>query len=87
LETVVRDVRDLNLTDRSVLERVVGHELLEDQKLVIQVVSGSPDTPLTDDEAAKMLERILPSNEQLRAMAATHRPPNEWFEHDEERPF
>lgn len=39
METVIRDVRDLNQGDRSALERVVGHQLGESQRLVIQVMS------------------------------------------------
>ena len=39
METVVRNVRDLDQTDRSALERVVGHQLRESQQLVIQVMS------------------------------------------------
>jgi hypothetical protein len=42
MEAVVRDVRDLNKTERSAIERLVGHALQEDQKLVIQVMNGTP---------------------------------------------
>lgn len=43
MQTVVRSVTDLNRSDRSVLERVVGHALGDDQRLVIQVmVSEAP---------------------------------------------
>jgi hypothetical protein len=38
-ETVVRNVGDLDRTDRSALERVVGHALGESQRLVIQVMT------------------------------------------------
>jgi len=88
METVFRNVRDLDPIDRSALERVVGHQLVESQQLVIQVMPVSAEQPETADEAAaRVLDRILPSNEELRAFAARHRPPDEWFEHDEERPF
>jgi hypothetical protein len=94
METVVRQVRDLDQIDRTAIERVVGHELLEGQKLVIQVMSD-PAVPAealeptaTDEEAAaRLLDRTLPSNEELRSFAIRHRPPDEWFAHDEERPF
>ena len=39
METVIRNVGDIPVGDRSVLERVVGHQLRESQQLVIQVVS------------------------------------------------
>jgi hypothetical protein len=52
METFVREVRDLNNADRSVIERLVGHALGEDQKLLIQVMTtarseveaGAPDS-------------------------------------------
>ncbi|OYW24399.1 MAG: hypothetical protein B7Z55_02275 [Planctomycetales bacterium 12-60-4] len=49
METFVRNVRDLPPSDRSALERVVGHELRESQQLVIQVTSVS------DEESARTL--------------------------------
>ncbi|HVC94963.1 MAG TPA: hypothetical protein VND64_14805 [Pirellulales bacterium] len=45
METVVRNVRELDQTDRSALERVVGHELRENQRLVIQVMSVTIEKP------------------------------------------
>ena len=39
METVIRSVGDLDAPDRCALERVVGHQLRENQQLVIQVVS------------------------------------------------
>ena len=39
METVIRNVGDIPVSDRSALERVVGHQLRESQQLVIQVVS------------------------------------------------
>lgn len=41
METVIRNVGELDANDRSALERVVGHELRESQRLVIQVVSAT----------------------------------------------
>ena len=46
METIVRQVRDIDSDDRHMLERVIGHELEENQRVVIQVVtpvSPSPD--------------------------------------------
>ena len=39
METFVHNVRDLNSTERSAVEQLVGHALRENQQLVIQVVS------------------------------------------------
>jgi hypothetical protein len=39
METVVRNVRDLDATQRSALERVVGHELCETQQVIVNVVN------------------------------------------------
>lgn len=38
METLVRNVRDLDQSDRFALERVVGHPLRESERLVIQVM-------------------------------------------------
>jgi hypothetical protein len=46
METVIRTIGELDANDRSALERVVGHKLLEGQKIAIQIVSeASPPTP------------------------------------------
>lgn len=39
METVVRNVRDIDATVREALEDVVGQKLRENQQLIIQVVS------------------------------------------------
>jgi hypothetical protein len=41
METVIRNVGDLDSNDPSALERVVGHKLRESQRVVIQVVSAT----------------------------------------------
>jgi hypothetical protein len=45
METLVRNVRDLDDSDRSALERVLGHQLRESQRLVIQVMSVTVEQP------------------------------------------
>ncbi|HEV3345330.1 MAG TPA: hypothetical protein VG125_33440 [Pirellulales bacterium] len=53
METLVRNVRDLDQSDRSALERVVGHQLRESQRLVIQVINAGVEEPAArtaDDE-------------------------------------
>jgi hypothetical protein len=40
METIVRNIRDLDVTDRAALERVVGHELSETQQVIVNVVNA-----------------------------------------------
>jgi hypothetical protein len=50
METIVRNIRDLDVSDRAALERVVGHELSETQRVIVNVVNAElpeenpPDT-------------------------------------------
>lgn len=44
MEILVRNVRDLDHTDRSALERVVGHELQETQQVIVNIVNLNPGT-------------------------------------------
>ncbi|HQU43028.1 MAG: hypothetical protein B7Z73_19300 [Planctomycetia bacterium 21-64-5] len=43
METVVRNIRDLDQADRSALERLVGHELRETQQVIVNVVDLNAD--------------------------------------------
>ncbi len=66
METVVRNVRDLNVTDRSAFERVVGHALVESQRLIIQIVgkeisSGIIPTPVALPEWCNVYEGLSDS--------------------------
>ncbi|HTK74267.1 MAG TPA: hypothetical protein VL371_03360 [Gemmataceae bacterium] len=45
METIRRNVADLDGSDRSALERIVGHALDENQRLVIQVTSNDSTPP------------------------------------------
>jgi hypothetical protein len=47
VETVVRNIRDLDQADRSALERVVGHVLHETQQVVLNVVNLDTGTSST----------------------------------------
>lgn len=53
METVIRNVGELDASDRTVLERVVGKHLGESQQLVIQVVSVA--VPPTNSSTSAML--------------------------------
>lgn len=57
METIVRHVRDLHHDERSALERLVGHSLLENQQLVIQILSV---TPTSQESAPVATETRLP---------------------------
>lgn len=39
METIIRNVGDLNQTDRSALERVIGHAFGQSQQIVIRVMA------------------------------------------------
>jgi hypothetical protein len=39
METVIRNVNEIDLHDRKALEHVLGHSLREDQQLVINIVN------------------------------------------------
>ncbi len=45
MPTIVRNVRDLDKNDRFAMERVVGQELREGQRLVINVETPLQETP------------------------------------------
>ena len=44
METIVRNVRDLDHADRFALERVVGHQLTETQQVIVNVVDSDDAT-------------------------------------------
>lgn len=52
METIIRDVRDIDAADRRALEHVIGRELAENQKVIFQVVPA-PIVPLTLDDERK----------------------------------
>jgi hypothetical protein len=47
MEPIVRAVRDIDSTERRVLEHVIGHQLRENQQLVISIVT--PDVARPED--------------------------------------
>lgn len=47
MESIVRDVRDIDNGDRRALEHVVGQTLRNNQRLVIQIMSVEPSEPAT----------------------------------------
>lgn len=56
METVLRQVGDLDQNARSALERMVGHALREDQQVMIQVT----DESLVQDSNDKVTQGRLP---------------------------
>jgi hypothetical protein len=63
MDTIVRNIRDIDQADRSVLEHVLGQPLAETQQIVVQVVdapsatapaNGNPAIPVkAEDEATQ----------------------------------
>ena len=43
MDTIIRDVRDIELENRNALEHVLGHKLNENQRVIIQVVSPTKE--------------------------------------------
>jgi hypothetical protein len=58
MESIVRDVRDIDATDRRALEHVLGLRLGENQRVMIQVLSLDADAEpsLESAEGAKATE-------------------------------
>jgi hypothetical protein len=50
METITRNVRDMGESERSAVERLVGHDLRENQQLIIQVVSVEMGAPQPADD-------------------------------------
>lgn len=56
MEAIIRHVRDLGMNDRSMIERIVGQPLHENERLVIQVVANDAGT----QQAVPNLSESLP---------------------------
>lgn len=67
MESIIRNVRDLDSDKRQSLEEVLGRELRDDQQLIIQVL-----TPDLEPDAARKLE-ALERAQALANKAARHR--------------
>jgi hypothetical protein len=57
METVFRQIGDLDQSDRSALERVVGHALRQDQQVMIQVID---ETTTPNKSNGQMVADELP---------------------------
>jgi hypothetical protein len=56
MESIIRDVRDMDNRDREAIEHVVGQSLRDDQKLIIQILSSEATV-----EGQPTRESILPA--------------------------
>lgn len=61
MESIIRNVRDIDTRERKALEHVLGHQLKENQQIIIQVVTvsaapDSQDTTKVPDQAGKLPE-------------------------------
>jgi hypothetical protein len=55
METVIRQVRELQDVERSTMEHLVGHALRENQQLIIQVMTLDVPTPIPPTSPAPTL--------------------------------
>jgi hypothetical protein len=60
METIVRQVRDIDSNERHMLERVIGHELEDNQRVVIQVVTPVNQPPDGAETHAESQPEKLP---------------------------
>ena len=60
METVIRHVRDIEIRERRVLERVIGQPLKENQKVIIQVVTLGSQPGAEPHEQATARPGTLP---------------------------
>ena len=44
MDTITRDVRDLPESERSALERLIGHELRETERVIVQIINVVSET-------------------------------------------
>lgn len=58
MENIVRNVRDIEASDRGALEHVVGQALRDNQRLIIQIaeIDVSRDAPVADARQQQTLE-------------------------------
>jgi hypothetical protein len=49
MESIIRNVRDIDSRDRQAIERVLGQQLKDNQKIIIQVVTVS-DEPTVQEK-------------------------------------
>jgi len=54
MESITRNVRDIESGDRQALEHVVGQALQDDQKLIIQIVTLDSCQPPTDTSVGEL---------------------------------
>ncbi len=75
MESIVRNVRDIDTGDRHALEHVVGQALRDNQRLIIQITevdvareapAGNSQHPQTLDDWTKVYEGL--SDEQIEAI-------------------
>jgi hypothetical protein len=59
MEAIIRQVRDIEESERHVLEHVLGHQLKENQQVIIQVVTlGIQPLPPAESEIAAESDQL-----------------------------
>lgn len=56
MQSIIRDVRDINVSDRPAIEHIVGQRLRDDQRLIIQLtqIDSSIDHTSADSSPLKL---------------------------------
>ena len=60
---------------------------LGDVEVTIVPVASADEFTANDAASIEELRRISPSNDQLIKLAQQHRPPQTWFDENDERPW
>ena len=79
MESIVRNVKDIEADDRRSLEHVVGQQLQDNQQIVIQVMTVASQDELSDTYAAAQMESAMRAGWDDPAM-------DDYNEYDKHRP-
>ena len=60
MESIIRNVRDIDSRERQALEHVLGQQLKENQKIIIQIVTVSNESMETEPAQEHMPAAPLP---------------------------
>ena len=61
MDTIRRNVRDLDNDERRLYEQAIGHELAENQQIIIQIISVDAGSQPPDNGTGKLPAGTLPA--------------------------
>ncbi len=61
MDTIRRNVRDLDSDERRLYEQAIGHELAENQQIIIQIISADAGSQPPDNGTGKLPAGTLPA--------------------------